>query len=78
MMLFFFNNYSAGLSYYYFLSNLISVGQMWLVKKYFIDTDKIRATIEQNKTKKRKKGKFAQRLEDAQQQQNRRARRTDL
>ena len=77
MMLFFFNNYSAGLSYYYFLSNLMSIGQMWLVKKYFIDEKKIRATIEANKKdpKRKKKGGFAKRLDEMQQQQNRSSRR---
>lgn len=69
MMLFFFNSYSSALSYYYFLANSISIGQMWLVKNYFINEEKIRSQIEENKKKPKKKSRFAQRLEDVQKQQ---------
>jgi YidC/Oxa1 family membrane protein insertase len=54
MMLFFLNNYAAGLTFYYFCGNLITMGLMLLVKHYFIDEKKIRATIEANKTKPKK------------------------
>lgn len=66
MMLFFFNNYSAGLSYYYFLANIISIGQTFLIRKVFINEDAIRAKIEQNKKnpKKKKKSGFAKRMEE--------------
>lgn len=62
----FFNNFSAGLSYYYFLANVTSMIQQWAIKKFFIDEDKIHAQIQQNKKnpKKAKKSKFQQRLED--------------
>ncbi|MFV0365379.1 MAG: membrane protein insertase YidC [Mangrovibacterium sp.] len=62
MFLFILNSYPAGLSYYYFLSNLITIGQMYLVRK-LIDEDKIRAQIMVNKKKPAKKSKFQQRLE---------------
>ena len=62
----FFNNFSAGLSYYYFLANVTSMIQQWAIKKFFIDEEKIHAQIQQNKKnpKKAKKSKFQQRLED--------------
>ena len=66
MMLFFFNNYSAGLSYYYFLANIISIGQTFLIRKVFINEDAIRAKIEVNKKrpKAQKKSGFQKRLEE--------------
>jgi YidC/Oxa1 family membrane protein insertase len=71
MMLFFFNNYSAGLSYYYFLANVISMGQTLLIRKVFINEDVIRAKIELNKKKPKsqKKSGFQKRLEDMSKQQ---------
>jgi YidC/Oxa1 family membrane protein insertase len=42
MMIFFFNNYSAGLSYYYFISTLISIIIMLAIKHFFVDEDKLR------------------------------------
>lgn len=66
MMLFFFNKFASGLSYYYFLANVISILQMIAIKKFFIDEDKIKLQIAENKKKKAKKGKskFQQKLED--------------
>jgi YidC/Oxa1 family membrane protein insertase len=58
----FFNNYSSGLSYYYFLSNIIGFGQQYLFK-FFIDEKKIHAKIQENKKKPVKKSSFQQRLE---------------
>jgi len=69
MMIFFFNSFSAGLSYYYLCGNLFNIGIMWGIKKYMIDEDKIRATIAENKKKPVKKSKFMQRLEEVQKQQ---------
>lgn len=66
MLLFFFNSYAAGLTYYYFISNLVSLGQIFLFKR-FINEDKIKATLEENKKKNanKKKSKFQTRLEEA-------------
>ncbi len=75
MMLFFFNNFSAALSYYYFAANLTSIGQMYLIKRYFIDEDKIRLQIQTNKKKPQKKSRFQQKLEDMQKAQKQKARR---
>ena len=63
-----FNNYSAGLSYYYMLVNIITFIQMFIFRK-MIDEDKVRATIEENKRKPQKKSNFQKRLEEAQKQQ---------
>jgi YidC/Oxa1 family membrane protein insertase len=73
MMIFFFNNYAAGLSYYYLLGNLMSMGVMFIIKKYFIDEQKIRATLDENRLKPKKMSKFQQRLQDMQKQQQQRA-----
>ena len=54
MMLFFFNNFSSGLSYYYLMANVISIAQMYVIREFIIDEDKILAEIEANKKKKGK------------------------
>ena len=63
-----FNNYSAGLSYYYMLVNIITFIQMFVFRR-MINEDKVRATIEENKRKPVKKSNFQKRLEEAQKQQ---------
>ncbi len=69
MMLFFFNNYASGLSLYYFISNLLTIAIMLVIKNYVIDEKKIIAQIEENKAKpEKKKSKFRQRLDDAMKQ----------
>ena len=69
MMLVFFNKFSAGLSFYYFIANLTSIGQMLTIKKWFINEEKIRSKIESNKAKPKKKSAFQERLEEMQKQQ---------
>jgi YidC/Oxa1 family membrane protein insertase len=69
MMLFFLNSFSAGLSYYYLLANLISIMQMTVLKRWLIDEDKIRTQLLANMKKPRKKSKWQQRIEDMQKQQ---------
>ncbi|SHF76190.1 protein translocase subunit yidC [Flavobacterium segetis] len=69
MMLFFFNSYGAGLSLYNFISNLITIGIMVVIKKYFIDSDKIHVQIQENKLKEPKKqGKFQRKLQEVMEQ----------
>ena len=63
MFLFILNNYSAGLSYYYFLANLITIGQTYLIRS-FVDDDKVRAQLQVNKKKPVKRSNFQKRLED--------------
>ncbi|HMX96658.1 MAG: membrane protein insertase YidC [Bacteroidia bacterium] len=62
MFLGIFNNYSSGLSYYYFLANMITFGQQYLFKS-FVDEKAIHAKIQENKKKPVKKSKFQERLE---------------
>jgi len=69
MMLFFFNSYASSLSLYYFVSNLLTITIMLVIKNYVIDEDKIHAQIQENKAKpEKKKSKFRQRLDDAMKQ----------
>ena len=63
MLLFFFNSYSSGLSYYYLTANVISMVQQFVIKRYFINESAIRAKIQRNKKKPKKKSNFQQRLE---------------
>ncbi len=64
MMLFFLNSFSSGLTYYYFISNLITIGQQ-LVIRNFIDEDKIKALIDENKRKNKGKKSILERLNDS-------------
>ena len=72
LMLVFFNNYASGLSLYYFISNLISIGIMIVIKNYIIDEEKVLAKIEVSKSKPKKQNKFqrkmAEMMEQAEQQ----------
>ena len=74
LMLFFFNNYASGLSLYYFISNLLTIGIILVIKKYIIDEDKIKAKIEVKKAKPKKQGRFqkkmAEMMEQAEKQKN--------
>lgn len=69
MMLFFMNSLPAGLSYYYLLANLISILQMTVLSKFFIDEKKLRAELLANMSKPRKKSRWQQRIEEVQRQQ---------
>ena len=70
MMIFWFNNYSSGLNYYYFLSSLLSMGQTFLIRT-MVDDNKIHAMIQANakKNTKGKKSRFQQRYEELLRQQ---------
>ena len=50
MMMVFFNNYSSGLSLYYFISNLLSIAVMYTIKNFILDEQKIREQIQFNKS----------------------------
>lgn len=69
MMLFFFNKFASGLSLYYLAANVVSMGQMLFIKQFLVDDEKIRAKIEENKAKPRKKSSFQERLEQIQKEQ---------
>lgn len=66
MFLGFFNNYASGLTYYYFISTLITFSQQIVIRKFFIDEDKIRVQLAENQKnpKKQKTSGFQKRLEE--------------
>ena len=67
-MLFFFNNFASGMSLYYFISNLITIGIMLVIKKYIVDEKKIHAQIQENKTKEKKESKFQRKMREMMEQ----------
>jgi YidC/Oxa1 family membrane protein insertase len=76
MMIFFFNNFSSGLSYYYFISTLMSILTMLMIKNFFVDEEKLKAKMAARKAtaqskggKTGKKSKFQERLEQMQKAQ---------
>ena len=69
MMFFICNNLSAALSYYYLLSNIITMGMTWHIRKYVVTEDKVRADMMLNANRPKKKSKWQQRLEEAQRMQ---------
>ena len=71
----FFNNYASGLSLYYFISNLITIAIMLVIKHYILDEEKIHAQIQVNKAKPQKKPnrfqkKMKELMEEAEKQKN--------
>ena len=64
----FFNNYAAGLSYYYFLSLLITIIQTYAFR-FVIKDETVRAKMKENAKKPKKKSGFMARLEEMQRQQ---------
>lgn len=68
MFLVFFNNYASGLSYYYLLSLLITIGQTYIFRQV-INEERVRAQMRENARKPKKKSGFMARLEEAQRQQ---------
>ena len=81
MMFFICNNLSSALSYYYLLSNIITMIMTWYIRKFVVTEEKVRADMMLNANKPKQKSKWQQRLEEArkmqeqmqkQQQKNRR------
>lgn len=68
MLMGFFNNFAAGLSYYYFLANVITFGQMFLFQT-FVDEDALHAKIQENKKRPVTKSKWQHRMETIAKQQ---------
>jgi YidC/Oxa1 family membrane protein insertase len=67
-MLFFFNNYASGLSLYYFVSNVITIGIILVIKFYIIDEEKVHAKIEEKKKKPKKQGRFSRKMKEIMEQ----------
>ncbi len=68
MMLFFFNNYASGLSLYYFISNLLTIVIMLVIKNYIIDENRIHLQVQANKQKPKKESKFQRRMREMMEQ----------
>jgi YidC/Oxa1 family membrane protein insertase len=69
MMFFICNNLSSGLSYYYLLSNLITMLETWIIRKWIVKPDEIVAKVKAAENKPAPKSKWQQRLEEAQKMQ---------
>ncbi len=69
MMYFICNSLSSGLSYYYLLSNLITMLETWIIRKWFIHPEEILAKVRANAGKKAPKSKWQLKLEEAQRMQ---------
>ena len=67
--LFFFNSYASGLTVYMFFSNVFNILQTILTKKFVFKDEKLRAELEESRSKPKKKGGFQERLEEAMKQQ---------
>ena len=69
MMFFICNNLSAALSYYYLLSNIITMIMTWYIRKFVVTEEKVRADMMLNASKPKQKSKWQQKLEEAQKMQ---------
>ncbi|OJV55516.1 MAG: hypothetical protein BGO31_19335 [Bacteroidetes bacterium 43-16] len=76
MFLGWFNNFAAGLTFYYFLSNMLSLAQQFIIQKFFINEEKILSKIKENQSKPAATSKWQQRLEEIQKQQQGRTKNT--
>lgn len=68
-LLFFFNRLPSGLTWYYTVSNLITLALQYVIQNYIIDHNKILAKIEENRKKPKTKSKWQERMEQVQAQQ---------
>ena len=69
MMFFICNSLSSGLTYYYLLSNLITMIETWIIKKFFVRPEDVLAKLKASEGKLQPKSKWQQRLEEAQKMQ---------
>jgi YidC/Oxa1 family membrane protein insertase len=69
MLLFFFNNLPSALTWYYTVSNLITLLLQWIIQTYIIDHDKIIAQLAENRKKPKAKSKWQERMEQMQESQ---------
>ncbi|MBT6448920.1 MAG: membrane protein insertase YidC [Flavobacteriaceae bacterium] len=64
MMLFFFNNYASAFSLYYFVSNIITIMLMLMIKHFIIDEEKIHLQIQENKKKPTTQNRFQRKMQE--------------
>ncbi len=69
ILLFIFNSLPSALTWYYTVSNLITLILQFIIQNYIIDHEKILAKIEENRKKPKTKSKWQERLEEIQRQQ---------
>jgi YidC/Oxa1 family membrane protein insertase len=69
MLLLFFNRLSSALTWYYTVSNAITLIIQFVIQKYIIDHDQILAKLQENRKKPKAKSKWQERLEQMQEQQ---------
>ena len=69
MMFFICNNLSAALSYYYLLSNIVTMAMTWYIRKFVVTEAKVRDEMKKRASQPVKKSKWQQRLEEAQKMQ---------
>ena len=74
MMFFICNNLSSALSYYYLLSQLIAMLEIWIIRKFIVKPEEVVAKVKASEGKPIPKSKFQQRLEEAQKMQQMQAR----
>lgn len=68
MLMFVFNSFPAALTYYYLLQNLMGIAHQWIIQKFFLDEEKLRKQIEDNKKNPKKPSGWAKKLADLQKQ----------
>jgi YidC/Oxa1 family membrane protein insertase len=68
-LLFFFNQLPSALTWYYTVSNVITLALQYVIQNYIIDHDKIMAKIEENRKKPKTKSKWQEQMEKMQEQQ---------
>jgi YidC/Oxa1 family membrane protein insertase len=68
-LLFFFNKLPAALTWYYTVSNVVTLALQFVIQHYIIDHDKIMAKIDENRKKPKTKTKWQERMEQMQEQQ---------
>lgn len=75
-LLIFFNRLSSALTWYYTVSNLITLGLQFVIQHYIIDHEKILAQLQANRTKPKTKSKWQEKLEQMQEAQKEQQKRT--
>lgn len=72
MLMFLFNSFPAALTYYYLLQNVFGVAHQWLIQKFFINEEKLRKQIEENKKNPKPKSGWQKKLEEMQRENEKR------
>lgn len=74
MLMFVFNSFPAALTYYYLLQNLFGVLHQWIIQKFFINEEKLRKQIEENKKNPKKPSGLMKKFADMQKEAEQKAR----